>query len=170
LNRQKSMISQAESISAWNAVFDCPSIVAALIVSRHDVVRSSAAFSSTAARSSNDHDAHSCCAVRAASTACSTCFSVALWYSPRTCACSCGITDWPQSPVFTSLPPMISGMSTFSLAIAFSLALSDARSGLPGAYERIGSLTGGGTRRCPLNATYEGDDIACQCNARVQRT
>src|SRR5574338_576463 len=28
LKRQKSMISQAESISAWSTVFDCPSMVA----------------------------------------------------------------------------------------------------------------------------------------------
>src|SRR5436190_23761570 len=74
------------------------------------------------------------------------------------------MTAWPQLPVFTSLPPMTSGMSIFSLAIALSLAFSDARSGEPGAYERIGSLMGGGTRRCPLNATYE-DDIASQYRA-----
>jgi hypothetical protein len=36
LNRQKSIISDAASISAWYAVFDCPSIVAATIVGRQD--------------------------------------------------------------------------------------------------------------------------------------
>jgi hypothetical protein len=52
LKRQKSMSSQAESISAWNAVFDCPSIVAALRVSRHGPASRSAALRKIAARSS----------------------------------------------------------------------------------------------------------------------
>src|SRR6185312_10342846 len=43
--------SQAESISAWCAVFDWPSIVAAFSVCRHGPARSSDARSSTAARS-----------------------------------------------------------------------------------------------------------------------
>src|ERR1043166_6196068 len=71
------------------------------------------------------------------------------------------MTARPHSPVFTSLPPMMSGMTIFSPAIASSRALSDARSGVPGAYERIGSLTGGGTRRRPLKAAKE-EDIAFQ--------
>ena len=59
LKRQKSIISEAASISAWNAVFDWPSIVAALIVGRHVVASSSAARSITAARSSKAQLPHS---------------------------------------------------------------------------------------------------------------
>src|SRR5687768_5238574 len=51
---------------------------------------------------------------------------------------------------------MMIGISTRSVAIEASLALSDERSGVPGAYERIGSFTGGGTRRIPLNGTRPG--------------
>src|SRR5216684_8634976 len=54
LYRQKSIDSQAASISAWWTVFDCPSMVAALMVSRHGPARSDAALMSTAARSLND--------------------------------------------------------------------------------------------------------------------
>ena len=52
LKRQKSMSSQAASISAWCAVFDWPSIVAAFSVCRHGPASSSAARRKTAARSS----------------------------------------------------------------------------------------------------------------------
>src|SRR5213080_3340542 len=52
LKRQKSTSSHAASISAWCAVFDWPSIVAAFIVSRHGPASSSAARRKTAARSS----------------------------------------------------------------------------------------------------------------------
>ena len=51
LNRKKSISSDAESISAWNAVFDWPSIVAALSVCRHVVVSNSAARKKIAIRS-----------------------------------------------------------------------------------------------------------------------
>ena len=44
MNRQKSIVSHAASISAWNAVLDWPSIVAAFRVDRQVVVSSSAAF------------------------------------------------------------------------------------------------------------------------------
>src|SRR5690349_8695159 len=70
LKRQKSIISHAESISAWKTVFDWPSIVAALSVARHVVASSSAALISTAARSSHGHADHSRRAVIAALTAC----------------------------------------------------------------------------------------------------
>ena len=53
LKRKKSISSQAASISAWCAVFDWPSIVAALSVSRHGPASSSAARRKTAARSSH---------------------------------------------------------------------------------------------------------------------
>ena len=52
LYRQKSISSQAASISAWNGDLDWPSTVAALIVARHGPASSSAALSKTAARSS----------------------------------------------------------------------------------------------------------------------
>jgi hypothetical protein len=46
---------------------------------------------------------------------------------------SCGITAVKVSPVRTALPPMTSGMSIRSAAIALSRALSSIRSGEPGA-------------------------------------
>jgi hypothetical protein len=61
LKRKKSITSHAESISAWWAVFDCPSMVAAFSVERQGPERSSAARRSTAARSSHgvrDHSGH----------------------------------------------------------------------------------------------------------------
>ena len=84
LKRQKSISSEAASISAWNTVFDCPSIVAAFSVARHVVVRSSAARRNTAARSSSDAAAHSPRAFAAAAIACSTCFGSARCQSAST--------------------------------------------------------------------------------------
>jgi hypothetical protein len=52
LKRQKSITSQAASISAWYAVFDWFSIVAATSVERQGPASSSAARRKTAARSS----------------------------------------------------------------------------------------------------------------------
>jgi hypothetical protein len=69
LKRQKSTSSEAASISAWYAVLDWPSMVAATIVERHVVVSNSAARRKTAARSSNDQLDHSLRAAMAASTA-----------------------------------------------------------------------------------------------------
>jgi hypothetical protein len=77
LNRQKSISSHAESISAWNTVLDWPSIVAAFTVCRHVVVNSSAARRNTAARSSHAQFAHSAAARLDAAIACSTCCVVA---------------------------------------------------------------------------------------------
>src|SRR5487761_1040802 len=51
LYRQKSIISQAASISAWKTDFDWPRIVAAFSVARHGPARRSAARRKTAARS-----------------------------------------------------------------------------------------------------------------------
>ena len=67
----------------------------------------------------------------------------------------CGMTVVPVSPVQTSLPPMTSGMSTTVEAIESSRALSAARSGVAGAYDRTGSLTGGGGTRIPEKAMGE---------------
>src|SRR5688572_17773827 len=55
-------------------------------------------------------------------------------------------------PVRISRPPMMIGISIFSPAIFSSRAFRSARSGEPGAYVRLGSLTGWGTRRTPANA------------------
>src|SRR5207302_6926493 len=52
LKRQKSAISQAASISAWCTVFDWPSMVDPLIVSRHGPASRSAARRKIAARCS----------------------------------------------------------------------------------------------------------------------
>ena len=52
------MNSQAASISAWIAVFDWPSMVAALSVSRHGPASSSAARRKIAARSSKGSARH----------------------------------------------------------------------------------------------------------------
>jgi hypothetical protein len=75
LNRQKSVSSQAASISAWCAVLDWPSIVAALTVSRQGPARSSAARRKTDARSSHGRRCQSFQASPAASMACSTSFA-----------------------------------------------------------------------------------------------
>ena len=69
LKRRKSISSHAASISAWCAVFDWPSIVAALSVSRHGPASSSAARRKTAARSSHGQRDQSCHAAAAASIA-----------------------------------------------------------------------------------------------------
>ena len=76
LKRQKSISSDAASISAWNAVFDCPSIVAALSVARHVVVSSSAAARRTPPRDPR-HDQRPTRGVAsaAAAIACCTCCS-----------------------------------------------------------------------------------------------
>src|SRR5262245_59888357 len=64
------------------------------------------------------------------------------------------MTECAVRPVRISRPPMTSGISIFSAAIAFSRFLSSARSGDPGAYERLGSLIGSGMRRTPANAAF----------------
>ncbi len=127
------MTSQAESISACITVLDWPSMVAAFKVARQVVASSSAAFNSTAARSSHGQRDHSRWACAAASMACATCSFEALCQSARTCRWSCGMTAWAVSPVRISLPPMIRGMSRRSAAIDRRRAFSSAFSGEPGA-------------------------------------
>ena len=133
LKRRKSISSQAASISAWCAVFDWPSIVAALSVSRHGPASSSAARRKTAARSSHGQRDQSCHAAAAASIACATCSALAWWTSASTCSLSCGMTAVRVSPVVMSSPPITSGISMRSPAICASRSSSEARSGLPGA-------------------------------------
>ena len=78
LKRRKSIDSQAASISAWCAVFDWPSIVAAFSVSRHGPESSSAARRKTAARSSHGQRDQSSQAFAAASIACCDVLGAAL--------------------------------------------------------------------------------------------
>jgi hypothetical protein len=79
LNRQKSITSQAESISACCAVLPWPSMVAALSTWRHGPASSSAALRNTAARSWNGSRDHSRRASRAAVTAWLTSSGPAWW-------------------------------------------------------------------------------------------
>src|SRR5581483_820921 len=149
LKRRKSVSSQAASISAWCAVFDCPSIVAAFIVSRHGPASSSAARRKTAARSSHGQRDHDSQAAAAASTACCTCSAPTWWTSASTCSLSCGITAGVVPAPFTSLPPITAGISIRSPRICSSRRSRLARSGLPGAYSWMGSFRAGGGRNKP---------------------
>ena len=85
LNRQKSISSQAASISAWYTDLDWPAIVAALIVARHAPLSRSAALRKIAARSSKDIARHPGAAAAAAAIASTTSCSVALCMVPSTC-------------------------------------------------------------------------------------
>jgi hypothetical protein len=78
------MTSQAASISAWCAVFDWFSIVAALSVDRHGPASSSAARRKTAARSSQGVRDQSCHASAAAWIARSTSAGPPWWTSAKT--------------------------------------------------------------------------------------
>src|SRR5215208_3838292 len=147
LKRRKSISSHAASISAWCAVFDWPSMVAALSVSRHGPESSSAARRKTAARSSHGQRDQSFHASAAASTAACTCSPPPWWTSARTCSLSWGITAGRVSPVATSLPPITSGTSTRSLRICSSRSRSRARSGLRGEKSCTGSLKAAGGRK-----------------------
>ena len=84
LKRQKSISSHAASISAWCAVFDWLSIVAAFTTGRHGPASSSAARRKTDARSSHGRRDQSWCAARAASIACWTWEASPLLTSART--------------------------------------------------------------------------------------
>ncbi len=92
LKRQKSISSQAASISAWCTVFDWFSIVAATIVERQGPASSSAARRKTAARSAQGRVDQSACAPRAAAIAWSTCSAPPFATSASTCSLRCGIT------------------------------------------------------------------------------
>ena len=133
LKRQKSTSSQAASISAWCAVLDCPSMVAAFNVSRHGPASSSAARRKTAARSSHGTRCQSSQASAEALIAASTSFGPPWWTSARTWSLSCGMTACLSFPVWTSLPPMTSGISMRSFFICSSRSCRLARSGEPGA-------------------------------------
>ena len=112
LRRQKSISSQAESISAWYAVLDWPSIVAALSFWRHGPESSSAALSRTEARSSKDIERQAGAASLAAVTASCASSTVALRIVPRTLRRAWG---WRTSiflpPPMTRLPAIVCGSS-----------------------------------------------------------
>ena len=133
LKRQKSISSQAASISAWWDVFDWFSIVAATRVERHGPASSSAARRNTDARSSHGSRDQSPCASRAASTACCTCSGPPLATSASTCSLRCGITAWVVSFVSISFPPITIGMVIRSPSICASRSRRSSRSGEPGA-------------------------------------
>src|ERR1700757_4217703 len=101
LKRQKSITSQAESISAWCAVFDWPSIVAAFSVGRHGPARSSAARRKIAARSSHGVRDQSFHASADAAIARSTSFAPPLCTVASTCERLCGSTASNVSPAPT---------------------------------------------------------------------
>ena len=98
LKRQKSIISQAASISAWNGDLDCPSMVAAFRVARHGPASSSAALRKIAARSSKSSARQPGAACLAAYIADATSTSVALPSWPSTCVLLCGWTTLIFSP------------------------------------------------------------------------
>ncbi len=102
LNRQKSISSQAASISAWKAVFDCPSMVAALIRWRHGPASRSAALRMTAQRSSNGIERHIGAASPAALIAASASLVVEFFIVPSTCWWSCGCTTLISRPPRTA--------------------------------------------------------------------
>ncbi len=149
LNRQKSIISHTASISAWWAVLDWFSIVDAFSVERQGPARSSEARRNTATRSCHGVRDHSACASRAAAIACWTCSGPPLLTSARTWLLRCGMTASNVSSVWTSFPPMTSGMRMRSPSSSRSRAWSSVRSGVPGAYDLTGSLTGAGGRKIP---------------------
>ena len=65
-----------------------------------------------------------------------------------------------ERPVRTSWPPMTSGISMGVAASSFSLACSAARSGVPGAWVRVGSLRGAGMRKLPLDMRASSGRVA----------
>jgi hypothetical protein len=163
LNRRKSIVSQAASISAWCAVFDWFSIVAALSVERQGPESSSAARRKTATRSCQGVDAQPACAFRAAAIARSTWAASPFATSARTWSRSCGITASNVVPVSTRSPPITSGIASRSADISSSRRCSSARSGDPGTYDRIGSFTAAGGRKIPgalIAAIVESDGWA----------
>src|ERR1041384_5771818 len=138
------MISQALSISAWNAVLLCPSIVAALSVWRHGPARSSAARRNTPARASNRQLAHSRWARLAAWMAAETARWSAWWATPSCWLRLWGATTLPVLPVATHFPLTIAWISVTVLPSRLSSALSAARSAEPGAEGGAGPLGAGG--------------------------
>jgi hypothetical protein len=108
---KKSMSSQAASISAWWAVFDWPTMVAALRRSRNSVRSRAAARRKMAARSSQASAAHSARAAWAAVIASATSIGPAWWNTPSGWRRRCGTISGAVFPVRICLPPIHSGTS-----------------------------------------------------------
>ena len=111
MKRRKSIVSQAASISAWWAVFDWFSIVAAFSVERHGPASSSAARRKTATRSCQGVAAHSACGFRAAAIARSTWEASPFATSASTCV-TIVRHDRLEGRAFVSTrsPPITSGI------------------------------------------------------------
>src|SRR5712691_2474113 len=149
LYRQKSIDSQAASISAWWTVFDCPSIVAALTVSRHGPASNEAARRSTAARSWYEVAAHARRALRAALIASVKSLSDPTAYSAMLSSLRCGERMSAREAPHRLSPPICIGTSVRASVNSARRALRLLRCGSLGEYERTGSLVGSGTWKCP---------------------
>src|SRR6478736_4395115 len=137
--------SHAASISAWNAVFDCPSIVAALRRWRHGPARRSAALRMIAHFSSKGIARQAGAASLAALMAASASFVVEFFSVPSTWAWSCGWTTFISAPPpLRRLPPITARNDCCFFSSLASSATRVSRSALPGAYVRFGSLVGAG--------------------------
>src|SRR6478735_836385 len=145
LKRQKSISSHAASISAWNAVFDWPSIVAAFSVWRHGPASRSAALRMIAQRSSKGIARQAGAASLAAFTAASASLTVEFFKVPSTWAWSCGWTTFISAPPpLRRLPPITARNDCCFFSSRASSVTRVSRSALPGAYVRFGSLVGAG--------------------------
>ncbi len=134
LKRQKSMSSQALSISACWAVLLWPSMVAALIRWRHGPASRSAAFKMTAQRASRGIRRQSGAASPAAATAALASWAVALRMVPSTCWWSCGCTTGISAPPpARTSPPMWGDRSLWVASSRSSSASRASRSPVPGA-------------------------------------
>jgi hypothetical protein len=92
LNRSKSQVSAAASISACQMFFPWPTIVAAINGYRYFPETKAAARIKIAARSSNGVFSHSDFAIKASSIVFLTSSGVARLYSATTCLCCAGLT------------------------------------------------------------------------------
>src|SRR5438876_6054963 len=119
-------------------------MVAAFTTERYRPASRSAALRNTAARRSRLHADQSRHASRAAATAARTSVGPAWCTLARTWRWQWGITASVVFPVRTSLPPITSGISMGRADRSLRARLSSARSGVPGAWDRTGSLTGTG--------------------------
>ena len=108
-------------------------MVDALISALLGPASSSLAFKKIAHLDSHGMFDHILCAVREASIAALTSFSPAMCTLAITWLWSCGITCSTISPVNTSSPLIIHGISKISLSCLVSSAFNSALSELPGA-------------------------------------
>jgi hypothetical protein len=155
LKRKKSITSQAASISAWCAVFDWPSIVAAFSVERHGPARQLGGAQQHGGALLPRRARPVVPALAGALIARSTCVRPALGTS-RARGLAVRHDRLERLPVRTSSPPITLGIDRSLRHRPQSCSGSSARSGEPGAYERTGSLVAAAAGRCPgaLTAGY----------------